>query len=72
MLTTPPWYPWKTSRLTSVRKSKTLRSDKTVFSVKVQWQQRKGSEFTWEPEDEMRTHYPDLFIGTDFEAEVLS
>ena len=54
------------------RKSRTLRSGKTIFSVKVQWQHRKGSECTWEPEDEMRTHYPDLFIGTDFEAEVLS
>lgn len=54
------------------RKSKTLRNGKTVHSVKIQWQHKKGSEYTWEPEDEMREHYPGIFIGTDFEAEVPS
>ena len=43
------------------RKSKVLRSGKTVYSVKVQWRHKKGSECTWEPEEEMKTNYPDLF-----------
>ncbi|KAJ9548848.1 hypothetical protein OSB04_021391 [Centaurea solstitialis] len=34
------------------RKTKTLRN-KEVGIVKVQWDHRKGSEWTWEPEDEM-------------------
>ncbi|KAL4561750.1 hypothetical protein LXL04_033924 [Taraxacum kok-saghyz] len=29
-----------------------------------------GSEWTWEPEAEMREHYPELFEGVDFEDEV--
>ena len=53
------------------RKTKTLRN-KEVELVKVQWQHRKGSEWTWEPEDEMREHYPELFsaAATVFEDEV--
>ncbi|KAJ9551973.1 hypothetical protein OSB04_016018 [Centaurea solstitialis] len=35
--------------------------DKEIGIVKVQWQHRKGSEWTWEPEAEMREHYPELF-----------
>ncbi|KAJ9544494.1 hypothetical protein OSB04_024201 [Centaurea solstitialis] len=42
------------------RKVKRLRS-KEIGIVKVQWQHRKGSEWTWEPEAEMREHYPELF-----------
>ncbi|KAJ9563166.1 hypothetical protein OSB04_008326 [Centaurea solstitialis] len=42
------------------RKTKTLRN-KEVGIVKVQWEHRKGSEWTWEPEDEMRRNYPELF-----------
>ena len=42
------------------RKSKDLRK-KRVELVKVQWQQRKGSEWTWEPMDEMMEHYPEMF-----------
>ena len=38
--------------------------------VKVQWQHRRGSEWTREPEDEMREHYLDLFASADFEDEV--
>ena len=53
------------------RKTKALRN-KTINLVKVQWQHRKGSEWTWEPEGEMRAHYPDLFVGVDFEDEVRS
>ena len=52
-------------------KSKNLRNKK-VELVKVQWQHRKGSEWTWEPEDKMREHYPELFqdLAADFKDEV--
>ena len=52
------------------RKSKVLRSGKAVYSVKVQWRHKKGSECTWEPEEEMKTNYADLFSELDFGAEV--
>ncbi|KAJ9565976.1 hypothetical protein OSB04_001942 [Centaurea solstitialis] len=42
------------------RKVKKLRS-KEIGIVKVQWQHRRGSEWTWEPEAEMRECYPELF-----------
>ncbi|KAJ9544243.1 hypothetical protein OSB04_023950 [Centaurea solstitialis] len=42
------------------RKVKRLRN-REIPIVKVQWQHRKGSEWTWEPEAEMREHYPELF-----------
>ena len=42
------------------RKTKSLRN-KDIGLVKVQWQHRKGSEWTWEPEEEMRRNYPQLF-----------
>ena len=42
------------------RKVKRLRN-KEIGTVKVQWQHRKGSEWTWEPEAEMRDKYPELF-----------
>ncbi|KAJ9536008.1 hypothetical protein OSB04_un000824 [Centaurea solstitialis] len=42
------------------RKTKTLRN-KEIGVVKVQWEHRKGSEWTWEPEDEMRSNHPELF-----------
>ncbi|KAI3522357.1 hypothetical protein L1887_00076 [Cichorium endivia] len=42
------------------RKTKTLRN-KEIGILKVQWQHRRGSEWTWEPEEEMRRHYPELF-----------
>ena len=51
------------------RKKKTLRN-KVVELVKVQWQHHKSLEWTWEPEDEMREHYPELFDAADFEDEV--
>ena len=51
------------------RKMKTL-CDKVVDSVKVQLQHRKGSKLTWEPEENMREHYPDLFAAMDFEDDV--
>ena len=52
-------------------KTKALRN-KEVELVKVHWQHRKGLEWTWESEDEMMEHYPELFSAatTDFEDEV--
>ena len=53
------------------RKTKTLRN-KEVELVKVYWKHRKGSEWTWELEDEIREHYPKLFLAAaaDFGEEV--
>ena len=51
------------------RKMKVLRN-KVVNLVQVQWQHHKGSELTWEREDEMRADHPHLFEGEDFEDEV--
>ncbi|KAI3687208.1 hypothetical protein L1987_80902 [Smallanthus sonchifolius] len=42
------------------RAKKRLRN-KSIPLVKVQWKHRKGSEATWEKEDEMRGLYPQLF-----------
>lgn len=42
------------------RKMKRL-PNKGIRTVKVQWQHRKGSEWTWEPEAEMREKFPELF-----------
>ncbi|KAJ9552277.1 hypothetical protein OSB04_016322 [Centaurea solstitialis] len=42
------------------RKTKSLRKKETGL-VKVQWEHRKGSEWTWEPKAEMRSNYPELF-----------
>ena len=41
-------------------KVKQLRN-KSVRQVLVQWQHRKGSDLTWEAEDDMQKHYPELF-----------
>ncbi|KAL7584960.1 uncharacterized protein LOC111902139 [Lactuca sativa] len=51
------------------RKAKTL-CNKVVNLVKVKWQRQKGSEWTWQPEDEMMEHYSDLFVSAGFEDEV--
>ena len=51
------------------RKIKKHRN-KAIGTVKVPWQHLKGSEWTWEPEAEMREHYPELFEGRDFEDEI--
>ena len=51
------------------RKMKILRIKKIPL-VKVQWEHRMGSEWTWEPEAEMRKNYTTLFIPADFEDEV--
>ena len=42
------------------RQIKKLRH-KRIPIVKVRWNARRGSEFTWEPEDAMRRKYPQLF-----------
>ena len=42
------------------RQERRLRS-KVIPQVRVQWKHRKGSESTWESENEMRTLYPHLF-----------
>ncbi|XP_022041205.1 uncharacterized protein LOC110943779 [Helianthus annuus] len=44
----------KDSKITHLR-------NKAIRQVLVQWQHRKGSDLTWESEDEMRKHYPSLF-----------
>ena len=44
------------------KKIKTLRN-KDIGLVKVQWEHRRGSEWTWETEDEMKKNYPELFEG---------
>ena len=51
------------------RKTKTLRN-KELRLVKVRWQHQKGFEWTWESEDEMRKHYPDLFASPNFKDKV--
>ena len=54
------------------RKTNTMRN-KVVQLVKVQWRHRKGSEWTWETEEEIKEHYPELFsdsVAADFEDEV--
>ncbi|KAK1422205.1 hypothetical protein QVD17_25165 [Tagetes erecta] len=43
-------------------KVKKLRN-KEINQVMVQWKHRKGSDITWESEDEMRMYYPQLFTG---------
>ena len=48
------------------KKVKVLRN-KEVPLVQVQWPHRKGSEWTWEPESEIREQYPELFLEVDFE-----
>ena len=53
------------------RKTKVLRR-KVVNLVQVQWQHHKGSDLTWEHEDEMRADYPYLFEDGDFGGEVHS
>ena len=42
------------------RKTKSLRN-KEIGLVKVQWQHHQESEWTWEPEAEMRSNHPELF-----------
>ena len=50
------------------KKTKVLQTNE-VKLVKVEWNHCRGFEYTWEPEDEMRDHYPDLCGPVDFEDE---
>ncbi|GJT45362.1 putative reverse transcriptase domain-containing protein, partial [Tanacetum coccineum] len=43
-----------------------------ILIVKVRWNSRKGSEFTWEREDQMQKKYPHLFANSTPGAEVTS
>ncbi|XP_021979752.1 uncharacterized protein LOC110875865 [Helianthus annuus] len=43
------------------RKVRSLRN-KEIDQVKVKWEHRKGSDTTWESEEEMRRLYPTLFV----------
>ena len=51
------------------RQVKFLRN-KEVSLVKIQWEHRRRSEWTWESEAEMREYYLELFIVADFKDEV--
>ena len=51
------------------QKTKALHN-KVVSLVKVQWQHRKGFEWTWEPELEIREHCHELFTKANFEDNV--
>ncbi|KAI3818148.1 hypothetical protein L1987_11951 [Smallanthus sonchifolius] len=44
-----------------VRKVKRLRNKK-ISQVLVRWKHRRGAEMTWETEEEMLKHYPNLFM----------
>ena len=49
----------------------TFSSFLRFMGVTVQWQYRKGSEWAWESEDEIKEHYPELFPdATEFDDEV--
>lgn len=51
------------------RKTKTLHN-KVVKLMKVQWQHREGSKWTWGPDKEIREHYPKFLAAVDFKDEV--
>ena len=42
------------------RETKKLKKTKYTI-VKVRWQSKRGPEFTWEREDQVRSKYPYLF-----------
>jgi hypothetical protein len=45
------------------REVKTLKRSRIPI-VKVRWESKRGPEFTWEREDQMKTKYPHLFTET--------
>ena len=49
------------------REVKVLKQSRIPI-VKVRWNSRRGPEFTWEREDQMRLKYPHLFTDTNFET----
>ncbi|GKA30082.1 putative reverse transcriptase domain-containing protein [Tanacetum coccineum] len=40
-----------------------------ISLVKVHWNSKRGSEFTWEREDHMKSKYPQLFVDHDVESD---
>ena len=53
-----------------LEREKKILWNKEIPLVKVQWEHRRRSEWTWEPEAEMQEHYPALFIPADFKGRV--
>ncbi|GJX86388.1 hypothetical protein Tco_0337162 [Tanacetum coccineum] len=49
------------------REIKKLKRSKIAL-VKVRWNSKRGSEFTWEREDHMKSKYPQLFVDHDVES----
>ncbi|GJW36294.1 hypothetical protein Tco_0059214 [Tanacetum coccineum] len=49
------------------REIKKLKRSKIAL-VKVRWNSKRGSEFTWEREDHMKSKYPQLFMDHDVES----
>ncbi|GJS05207.1 reverse transcriptase domain-containing protein [Tanacetum coccineum] len=49
------------------RKTKKLKRSKIAL-VKIRWNSKRGSEFTWEREDHMKSKYPQLFVDHDVES----
>ena len=45
------------------RETKTLRRSRIPI-VKVRWEGKRGAEFTWELESDMKAKYPHLFVTT--------
>ena len=43
------------------RKSKMLRH-KEIVMVKIQWKHHRGTNVTWEAEEDMKRRYPHLFV----------
>ncbi|GJR72929.1 putative reverse transcriptase domain-containing protein [Tanacetum coccineum] len=43
-----------------------------ILNVKVRWNSRRGPEFTWEREDQMKKKYPHLFVNPASTSKVLS
>ncbi|KAJ0954963.1 hypothetical protein HanRHA438_Chr00c04g0845151 [Helianthus annuus] len=43
------------------RQTKQLRRSRIPI-VKVRWEGKRGAEFTWELESDMKTKYPQLFV----------
>ena len=56
--------------VTILERKKKIMRNKEIPLVKVMWEHRRGSKWTWEPEAEMRENYLALFTSTDFEDEV--
>nr|GFC03075.1 putative reverse transcriptase domain-containing protein [Tanacetum cinerariifolium] len=53
------------------REVKRLKQSR-ILLVKVQWNSKRGPEFTWEREDQFRKKYPHLFARTELTSSVTS